>query len=91
MILALLFLIVITNITLYDFFQDIIVEPIWTIQRESSDQENYIIVAKKPMTNLQLNSFRGKPVSLHPEYLLMTYYLNYLVKQSSGIDSLRFF
>ncbi|MFW5444421.1 MAG: phosphate/phosphite/phosphonate ABC transporter substrate-binding protein [Methylococcaceae bacterium] len=75
----------------YDFLQDYFVAPLLAIKRGPSDRENFIIVANKQYADMDLNSLRNKTLSLHPQYLLMKFYLAYLIKQSSGLDYKQFF
>ena len=75
----------------YDFLDQYFVKPLLAIQRGPYDSENFVIVANKRYLDQELGSMRGKTLSLHPQYLLMKFYLEYLVKQSSGLDNLHFF
>ncbi|MCF6252587.1 MAG: PhnD/SsuA/transferrin family substrate-binding protein [Methylococcaceae bacterium] len=75
----------------YDFLQSFFVTPLLTIQRGPSDRENFIIVANKQYIGQELINLQGKTLSLHPQYLLMKFYLEYLIENSSGLDILHFF
>ncbi len=75
----------------YDFLHDHFVTPLLTIQRGPSGRENFIIVANKQYMGQQLKDLQGKTLSLHPQYLLMKFYLEYLIAKSTGLDILHFF
>jgi len=78
-------------ITHYDFLTQFITPPIWAIQRGPKERENYILVANKRFSGFKISQLRNTTISLHKQYLLMNFYLDYLVKKQSKQNSTQFF
>lgn len=75
----------------YHFFQDIISEPIWAVQVSSKEKLNYVLITKKKDKDKNISQFKEKNLSIHPEWLMMSFYLDYLTKKSSSLNKTQFF
>lgn len=64
---------------------------LWGIQRAQDAKEDYVLVVADGFNYKGLTSLSGKTVSMHKDYLLQTFYLDYLVKKQTGLSADRFF
>ncbi len=75
----------------YQFFQKVITSPVWAVRRGPADFESYLVVAQKQYADIPLNFFRNKQLSTHSQYLLMNFYLEFLLYNSTRDAAQDFF
>ncbi len=64
---------------------------VFAIQRSPSLKENFVLVVNKQLNYKNINSLLGKRVSVHRDYLLEMFYLDYIVKKNTGLALDKFF
>ncbi len=75
----------------FDYLHQVANKSLWTIQRGPNSTEKYIIVANKDLKNKTIGQLSGASLSFYPHYLLMNFYLDFTIKQSSGLTREQFF
>ncbi|OAI17846.1 hypothetical protein A1359_05590 [Methylomonas lenta] len=71
--------------------QPFLTDEIWGIQRAQEAKENYVLVVAQDFNYQNLQSLLGKSISIHKDYLLVNFYLNYLVKKEAKLPINKFF
>ena len=71
--------------------QPFLSDEIWGVQRDKEAKENYVLVVAQDFNYQNLNSLLGKSISIHKDYLLQNFYLDYLVKKEAKLPIDKFF
>jgi hypothetical protein len=66
-------------------------DELWAIQRAEDANEEYVLVVANDYNYKNINSLSGKSISVHKDYLLQKFYLNYLIQKQTGLPVDKFF
>lgn len=66
-------------------------DELWAIQRAEDPKEDYVLVVSHDFDYKNMTSLLGKSISIHKDYLLQNFYLNFLVKKQAKLSAEKFF